>query len=90
VHRTWGRPWGVRRGHWVYIDAPTGAVSKEPDWLDYEPNPHGTCLFNLRDDLGQRDNLVAKHPEKAAELAALLKEIRERGYSAPRLTVRDR
>ncbi len=90
VHRTWGRPWGVRRGHWVYIDAPTGAVSKEPEWLGYQPNPHETCLFNLHDDLGQHDNLIAAHPEKAAELAALLEEIRQRGYSAPRLMTRDR
>ncbi len=85
VHRTWGRPWGIRDGEWVFIDAPTGAVQREPDELGYEPNPHQTVLNHLGDDPGQRRNLVAEHPEKAEELRALLQEIRHRGYSAPRL-----
>jgi len=42
-------------------------------------------LFNLIEDIGQRNNLAAEHPERVAELQKLLKQIREQGYSAPRL-----
>jgi hypothetical protein len=31
-----------------------------------------TLLFNLADDLAESNNLAAKHPEKVAELTALL------------------
>ena len=39
----------------------------------------------LVEDIGQRNNLAAEHPERVAELQNLLKQIREQGYSAPRL-----
>ena len=42
-------------------------------------------LFNLVEDIGQRNNLAAEHPERVVELQSLLKQIREQGYSAPRL-----
>ena len=42
-------------------------------------------LFNLKDDIGQRTDLAAKHPEKVKAMMASLKKIREQGYSAPRL-----
>ena len=85
VHRTWGRPWGLRHGDWVYIDASTGALQNEPNWRGYPPNPHGEWLNNLREDLGQERNLIAEHPEKAAALRAKMEDIRKRGYSSPRL-----
>jgi hypothetical protein len=40
-------------------------------------------LYNLKDDIGQRHNLAAGHPEKVTELQALLKKIRDQGQSAP-------
>jgi len=85
VHRTWGQPWGIRDGDWLYIDAPTGALQREPDELGYDPTPHETVLNHLGDDPGQRKNLAADQPQKAGELRALLQEIRQRGHSAPRL-----
>ena len=42
-------------------------------------------LYNLREDIGQRNNLAEKQPEKVKELQALLNKIRDQGYSAPRL-----
>jgi arylsulfatase A len=42
-------------------------------------------LYDLAKDPGQRKNLAAEQPEAVAELRALLKKIRDQGYSAPRL-----
>jgi len=36
--------------------------------------------------VGHRNNLAAKHPEKVEEMQALLKQIREQGYSAGEVT----
>jgi arylsulfatase A len=74
----------------VLIDAKSGQVTKAPEWFDrengYEKNPHDAALYNIREDIAERKNLVAEHSGKAAELRALLQRIREQGYSAPRLT----
>ncbi len=85
VHRTWGKPWAIRHGDWVFIDSPTGALQEEPDFLGYAPNPHNAILTNLKQDFAQRKNLLTEHPEQAAELRARMADIRQRGYSAPRL-----
>jgi arylsulfatase A len=85
VHRTWGLPWGIRHGDWLYINAASGSVSREPDWLGYDPNPHDAILNHLGRDPEQERNLVIEQAEKAAELRALLQQIRDRGHSAPRL-----
>jgi arylsulfatase A len=85
VHRTSGKPWAIRHGEWVFIDSPTGALQNEPDFLGYAPNPNNAVLTNLKQDFGQRKNLLKEHPEKAEELRALMADIRQRGYSAPRL-----
>ena len=42
-------------------------------------------LYHIKNDKGQRTNVISEHPEKAAQLKALLKRIREQGHSAPRL-----
>jgi len=85
VYRTRGEPWGIRYGDWVMINASTGTTKNEAGFLDYPPNPHPGVLNNLKDDLGQRRNLYTEHPDKVEKLEAMLEEIRERGYSAPRL-----
>jgi arylsulfatase A len=42
-------------------------------------------LYDLKVDLAQKNNVATAHPEKVAELQALLRKIREQGHSAPRL-----
>ena len=51
---------GIRLGDWKLL-LPQGK-QKEP------------LLFNLADDLAESNNLAAKHPEKVAELTALLEK----------------
>lgn len=90
VHNTKKDHYAIRHQDWVLVDTPTGYQSRiDPQWekkRDY-PEDKGAKvgLYNLVDDLGQKNNLASKHPEKVKELQTLLKEIRDRGHSAPRL-----
>ena len=93
VHNTSKGQYAIRDGDWVLIDAKTGANRQPPAawWKKHEVPAYGNQkvgLYNLRDDIGQRHNLADKHPEKVAELQALLKKIRDQGHSAPRLAER--
>jgi arylsulfatase A len=90
VHNTFKDQYAIRDGDWVLIDAKTG-VARQPsaEWLKKHDVPaynnQAVGLYNIREDIGQKYNLAEKHPEKVKELQALLKKIRDQGYSAPRL-----
>ncbi len=81
VHNTNKNGYGIRHGDWVYLTTKSGAVSKVPDWFDrengYTTNPHPGELYNLRDDLAQKKNLYAEHPEIVKELAARLAHLQQ-------------
>ena len=83
VHNTNANSYALRHGDWVLLAAKTGAVSKVPEWFDqangYTPHPHPGELYNLRDDLSQKHNLYAEHPDKVRELANLLEQVRATG-----------
>ena len=92
IHNTTNTQFAIRHGDWVLIDAKEG-YCKAHDEVEAWEEKHGypedddqpAELFNLVKDIGQRYNLAAEHPERVAELHSLLKQIREQGYSAPRL-----
>ena len=65
----------VRSGDWKLITGPgSGGFSKiERVILKTLPKVQ---LYNLKEDLGETNNLAAKHPEKVAELQGLLEKIR--------------
>jgi len=90
VHNTQANHYAIRQDDWVLIDAKSGEVTKAPAWFDqengYEKNPHDAALYNIRQDIAERKNLVAEYPAKVAEMRALLQRIREQGHSAPRLS----
>ncbi len=52
-----GEQWAVRKGHWKLVASRIDGV-KEPK------------LFNLAEDVGEKEDLTAKHPEKVKELTA--------------------
>lgn len=83
VHNTFKDHYAIRVGDWVLIDAKSGQVTKAPAWYDemhgYQPNSQPVALFNLREDLGQRHNLAAKHPERVRDMQELLKKTRGKG-----------
>ena len=62
-----------------------GAVSKVPEWFDlqngYTSHSLPGELYNLRDDLGQKKNVYAEHPDKVRELTALLESVRAAGQA---------
>lgn len=83
VHNTLADGYAVRHDEWVLIDAKSGGISQVPAWFDeengYTPNTEPGELYDLSADLGQRNNLYAKRPEKVAELKAVLERVRAKG-----------
>lgn len=93
VHNTYEGQFAIRDGDWLLIDHETGYRSrKSAEWEKkhgYADDDDGPVeLYQLSKDIGQRTDLSKQKPEKVTELQALLKETRERGYSAPRLMAR--
>ncbi len=94
VHNTFAGQYAIRHGQWLLINAKDGYGSgRNQQWEEkrgYPPDDEAPVeLYNLADDIGQKTNLAAKYPAKVKELQALLKRIREQGFSAPRLAVSD-
>ena len=62
---------GVRKGKWKYLKPKAHfhgyAVEADREQVDE--------LYDLETDLGERNNLAAKHPEKVAELRALMESL---------------
>jgi arylsulfatase A-like enzyme len=73
-----GNRLAIRQGPWKYVSATNakGQPLKRPEPVVIE-------LYNLADDLGETKNLAAKFPDKANELAALLKQVCDSGHSRP-------
>ncbi|VGO18923.1 sulfatase family protein [Pontiella sulfatireligans] len=93
IHNTRDDQWAIRQGDWILVnvDHVTTQIREraKPDWYKKHgyPTPEKSVdeLYNLKSDIGQRNNVSAQHPEKVQELKALLKKIREQGYSSPRI-----
>ncbi len=83
VHNTSADHYAFRQGDWVLIDAPTGAISKVPDWYNqecgYPPDGRPQALYNLREDIGQRKNRIDEFPDKATAMKQALEHLRQHG-----------
>lgn len=91
IHNTYENAWAIRHGDWLLIDSKTGYNStRDREWEARHGYPADDDLpvelYDLSKDISQKDNLAATHPERVAELSALMKKIRAQGHSAPRLT----
>ncbi len=79
VHNTNPNVYALRQGDWVFIQAKTGTVSKEPRWYQeangYSEESKEVGLYNLREDLSQRSNLADSNPQQLAKMKARLREI---------------
>ncbi|NNJ26500.1 sulfatase family protein [Alienimonas chondri] len=80
VHNTNANAYAFRHGDWLLIDAKTGHHSRvDPEWLkkhDTPPESGAVHLYNLADDIGQRNDLAPTMPEKVEELQAALQAAR--------------
>jgi arylsulfatase A-like enzyme len=66
---------GLRRSNWKYIEPSVGPQRSPYTKTELGADPDG-MLFDLGQDPGETDNLVAVQPAKAREMAIRLEEIR--------------
>lgn len=90
VHNTRANQYAIRQGDWLLIDAKNGYVSRrDAAWekkRDYPADDQLPVeLYNLKADIGQKQNLAKKHSDRVKSLQSLLETIRKQGHSAPRL-----
>ncbi|MGK2863419.1 MAG: sulfatase family protein [Chitinophagaceae bacterium] len=68
----------VIKGNWKYITPNNGPANTNPRLTNIEtgnlPTPQ---LYNLKEDIGETNNLAEKYPEKVKELAEILEKIIE-------------
>jgi arylsulfatase A len=91
VHHSGSGRFAIRKGDWVLIASPSGDDNGdrrgETAWLKqkrgYTPQEKGPALYDLRQDLPERDNQYAKHPEIVRELRAVLDRYIRDGRSTP-------
>ncbi|MEM6915241.1 MAG: arylsulfatase [Verrucomicrobiota bacterium] len=86
IQNTGPRSWAVRKGDWSFINSKEGVAPKQPPenfaaLRPYEDLDTEGLLFNLGNDLGQRENLYAEHPDVVNELEGILARYRELRYS---------
>jgi arylsulfatase A-like enzyme len=78
VHVQQGGSLSVTRDGWKYIEPNPGPVVRPLVNIESGNDP-GPQLYNLQVDMGERNNLAKKYPEKVKELAALLDKIKKSG-----------
>jgi arylsulfatase A-like enzyme len=66
-----GAQMAIRRGDWKLVKGPSAGVPIE---RRAHATVEGAELYNLRDDIGEKNNLAAQQPEKVRELAAAWKK----------------
>ena len=60
-----GQVYGIRKGDWVYLPKTGNSKFKEGDVPE---------LFNLKQDVGESDNLAQKYPDKVKEIQELMQK----------------
>ena len=83
VHHSCAGRFALRQDGWVFIDAPSGDDNREPDWFKaergYSDHDFPGELFNLKDDIAERQNLYDQHPDIVRSLSRRLEEIKAQG-----------
>jgi len=85
IHHSMRGKFAIRKGNWVFIDAPTGDDNREPDWFKrergYRLHDLPGELYNLEDDIAEARNLHAEKPEMVRDMKDLLEEQKTSGRS---------
>lgn len=69
----------VSSGEWKYI-TPSNRSSFNKHTKTETGNSTDEQLYNLKEDIGERNNLAQKYPEKVAELKKILESEKAKGY----------
>lgn len=96
VHNTYHYAYAIRHGDWVLINDQSDSSQKSNLWWQKRhgwEKRHGypeedslpVELYDLSEDIGQRKNLAAEHPEMVATLQERLSQIKTGRGTAPRL-----
>ncbi len=90
IHNTAKGEYAIRNGEWVLINTKSGTTRQPPPEFKkkHKIPAYGNekvGLYQIKQDIGQRNNLAKTNPDKVAELKSLLQKIRDQGHSAPRL-----
>jgi arylsulfatase A len=86
VHHSINGSFAIKKGDWKLIVCPGSGGWSYPRPQDIKKEKldlPAMQLYNLKEDIGETTNLIAKYPEKAAELKAALKKIILDGRSTP-------
>ncbi len=74
-----GGAMSVIKDNWKYIAPNNGPANTDPQLTNIETgNLSAPQLYNLKEDVGERNNLASQYPEKVNELAALLESIKKK------------
>ena len=90
IHHSGSGKFAIRKGDWVLIDSPSGddnGKHGEPPWFKaqrgYTQDNQPGQLYNVHDDLAERTNHFAEHPDLVHELKQLLATYQRDGRSTP-------
>jgi len=90
IQNTYENRYAIRQGDWLLIDSFSGEHTKSPDWFNeqndyrrYEEDNPG-LLYNVAEDISQKNNLYVQYPERIKEMKALLIKYKQEGTSYPR------
>lgn len=72
----------VRQGHWKFIPKRPGPKRSQNTDTETGNDPEAQ-LYDLSSDLGESQNIAAKHPEKVRELSEILEAEKAKGFPAP-------
>ncbi len=96
VHHSCSGGFAIRKGHWVFIDGPSGddnGAHGEPDWFKkergYRTHDFSGELFDLREDLSEKTNRFGDHPDVVQELSVMLEQVKRDGHAGPPSSVED-
>lgn len=85
IHNTFDSAWAIRQGDWLLVDAENGYHNRRHAESEarrgYTDNDAPVELYHIKEDIEQRNDLAAEHPEKVKELQARMQQIREDGYA---------
>ncbi|NQZ59262.1 MAG: sulfatase-like hydrolase/transferase [Lentisphaeraceae bacterium] len=85
VQNTFKDKYAIRQGKWVYMNTKKGAKKEPKDLKEYASIKTNTpgLLYDLSNDLGQKNNLHDKYPEVVSRMKKLLDKYRNEGRSVP-------